>query len=46
MALENHIFYLFGPYSALINPSSGQSIEADGLTFGQTFQLRPETWLI
>jgi len=40
-ALENHNFFLFGPYSAIIRLNSGQS--AESLNFGQTSQLGPET---
>jgi len=37
---ENHVFYPFGPYSALIRPCSGQS--GMKVTFDQTSQLRLE----
>ena len=44
MTLENHVFLLFGPFSALIRPNLGQW--AESLTFGQTYKLRIETSLI
>ena len=43
-ALKYLVFSSLGPYSALIRPNSGHS--AESLTFGQTYQFRPETMLI
>jgi len=40
-ALENHVFPLFRPYSALIRRNTGQ-IGVESLTFRETFQLRLE----
>jgi len=45
MALENHVFSSFRPYSAFKRPSA-EKIGAESLTSGQIFRLRLEIRLI